>query len=166
MQEFDASARMLADIWKRFIAGDLLDGRENYGLTSQKEFGISMKTQELNLENIPCIEVKPAVFDGEDSVCNQIMRRVLCGKVGRAAFVALPEMVNHEQGRFLFQPQEILDAFLSDSITMSRLYSRYIRKIDKAYTDEEALRLLHNPIEIDLHLAADQLWLAKRLRAT
>ena len=56
IQEMDHHARFIADLWKRFVVDEEVDCRVNYGFTSKRKFGISMKIQELNYENIPVIE--------------------------------------------------------------------------------------------------------------
>ena len=56
IQEMDQHARFVADLWKRFVVDEEIDCRVNYGFTSKRKFGSSMKVQELNYENIPVIE--------------------------------------------------------------------------------------------------------------
>ena len=67
IQEMDQHARFIADLWKRFIVDEEIDCRVNYGFTSTRRFGSSMKIQELNYENISIIE------EGRDrlSACEQ-----------------------------------------------------------------------------------------------
>ena len=56
LQEMDSHGRFIADIWKRFVVDEEIDCRVNYGFTSKRKFGDSMKIQELNYENVPVIE--------------------------------------------------------------------------------------------------------------
>ena len=55
IQELDGRSRFLPDIWKRFVTGEKVDLRVNYGFTSKRIFASSMKVQGLNYENIPII---------------------------------------------------------------------------------------------------------------
>eukprot|EP00959_Pyramimonas_sp_CCMP1952_P062841 1314115-Pyramimonas_sp.AAC.1 len=56
IQECDANARMVSDIWKRFIVGEELSCRVNCGFAAQRTLGECKKDQELNYENTPVLE--------------------------------------------------------------------------------------------------------------
>ena len=49
IQGMDSHGRFIADIWKRFVVDKEIDCRVNYGFTSKRKFGDSMKVQELNV---------------------------------------------------------------------------------------------------------------------
>jgi len=163
IQEFDAHTRMLADIWKRFIVGEELHVRENYGFTAKKSFGESTKTQELNFESVPVVEQRADVFADDEPVLEQVRRREICGIMGKGTYVKDPKDVDHAHGKFLSKPQEELDSFLSDKIVASRFYERYLLPFDKDYSDNECLRMLDDLGKIDAKLVTDQTWLARKL---
>ena len=56
IQEMHSLVRFISDIWKRFVVDEEIDCRVNYGFTSKRCFGHSMKVQELNYENVPRAE--------------------------------------------------------------------------------------------------------------
>lgn len=47
---------VIDDIWKRFISGEEIFLRENYGTTRAEKFESSIKTQEINPHNVPKID--------------------------------------------------------------------------------------------------------------
>ena len=96
VQEMDQHARFISDLWKRFLVDEEVDCRVNYGFTSKRKFGSSMKVQELNYENIPVIE------DGRDSLggCDELKRRMLCLRMGKATFVPDAAAVDHSGKAF------------------------------------------------------------------
>ena len=79
----DSHGRFMADIWKRFVVDEEIDCRVNYGFTSKRKFGDSMKVQELNYENVPVIEEVRDHLKG----CEHLKRRVVCLRMGKAQFV-------------------------------------------------------------------------------
>ena len=48
---------------KKFVTGQEIDLRVNYGQTYKLSFGSSLKIQELNYESIPKIDIKLAAED-------------------------------------------------------------------------------------------------------
>ena len=160
IQECQADSRFLADIWKRFVVGEEIDLRVNYGFTIQVSFSESMKVWELNYENIPVIEEKKRSTGG-DPWCEQLRRRVLCLKYGQAKFVAKDE--NEAEGKFLRIPPGELERFCNDPVTHSLLFKEYLFPFMKDHTIEEAAAALDDPASIAHELEADIAWLAQRL---
>ena len=101
---------MISDIWKRFIVGEELSCRVNYGFTVQRTFGECKKDQELNYENIPVLEETGGT---RKKLCEQLERRIICSRMGKATFVHSDDDVCHEEGCFKKIPQDTLDEFLS-----------------------------------------------------
>ena len=78
-----------------------------------------MKIQELNFENIPTIE------ECKDRLqaCEQLKRRIVCFRMGKARFVLDENQVDHKQGIFLLIPQDELVPFLTHPLTASVFFS-------------------------------------------
>ncbi|CAL1159484.1 unnamed protein product [Cladocopium goreaui] len=114
IQEMDQHARFVADLWKRFIVDEEIDCRVNYGFTSKRRFGSSMKVQELNFENIPTIE------ECRDRLqaCEHLKRRIVCFRMGKARFVLDDHAVNYEHGVFRLIPQDELENSLDECLKM------------------------------------------------
>ena len=96
IQEMDHHARFIADLWKRFVVDEEVDCRVNYGFTSKRKFGISMKIQELNYENIPVIEE----CGDRRKCCDQLKRRVVCVRLGKGVFTSDDDQVDPAKGVF------------------------------------------------------------------
>ena len=65
-----------------------------------------METQETNYESIPIIEAKRTVFSEDDTVCDQIERRIICGRLGKATFVKTEDEVSHAVGNLYSSTKE------------------------------------------------------------
>ena len=78
IQEVDEGSKFIADLRKRFIDGEEIDTRVNYGFTCKREFGRSLKIQELNYENIPVVEERR--MPDSDEACRQLKRRVISAR--------------------------------------------------------------------------------------
>ena len=159
IQEMDQHARFISDLWKRFVVDEEVDCRVNYGFTSKRRFGSSMKVQELNYENIPIIE------DGRDSVrgCDQLKRRVLCLRMGKATFVPDAAAVDHSQGIFKLIPQDELVPFLTHPLTASIYFREWCLPFFQENSIQECLQMILNPKSIHPDLERDTAWLASRL---
>ena len=162
IQEFNNDRRIISDIWKRFVSGEDIDLRVNYGFTVKLSFGSSMKIQELNYECIPIIEEKTSCTKN-DEYCNQLKRRVICAKIGKGTLVHNPEEVNHEEGMFLYIPQDELEEFLSDKVTASLFFKYYCMPFFKKYSLDDCKKMVNNLDSIDNQLELDTVWLAKKL---
>ena len=159
IQEMDQKGHFHADIWKRFVVGEDIDCRVNYGFTSKRRFGESMKIQELNYDHIPVIE------EARDRTkcCQQLQRRVACVRMGKGRFVVDPAEVDVENGIFLLIPQDELAAFLSSPITAAIYLREYCVPFFKETSLEEALQMINDVGSIHPDLQRDTLWLASRL---
>lgn len=155
----DHHCRFIADLWKRFVADEEIDCRVNYGFTSKRKFGDSLKVHELNYENIPVIE------ESRDRIkaCDQIKRRVICWRMGTATFTANPEEVNHDNGIYLLIPQDELKNFLLDPLTSSVYFRDWCLPLFRENSLPECLRCLSDLAHIDSQLEEDTAWLAGRL---
>ena len=160
IQEFTKSKSIVSDIWKRFISGEPIDSRVNYGFTAKLSFGMSMKIQELNFENIPVIEEKSG---NNLEYCNQLKRRVICAIVGKGTLVHDEDQVDRSAGRFLYIPQDELVGFLSDPLTASLYFKLYCIPFFKKYSVTQCKNMVNNLSLIDPQLETDTVWLAKNL---
>ena len=83
-----------------------------------------MKIQEVNEVNIPKMDFKISPEQFKDH-CQQLMRRVICARVGKARYVSDENKVDHLNGIYLHIPQQKLTDFLKDPMT-GNIYLRYI----------------------------------------
>ncbi|CAK0861635.1 unnamed protein product, partial [Prorocentrum cordatum] len=160
IQECDANARMVSDIWKRFIVAEELSCRVNYGFTVQRTFGECKKDQELNYENIPVLEKTGGT---RKKLCEQLERRIRCSRMGKATFVHSDDDVCHEEGRFKKIPQDTLDEFLSRPWVVARFLHKYLRPFARNYTPNESLVMLDDIKSLSTEMHRDLVWLASRL---
>ena len=99
IQENDEKHGIIPDIWKRLPEGEEFDHRVNYGFTSKRSYEESMKGHEFNFKNCPVSEQK-GLADGDDEPFEAVRRRIVCGRMGKAAYVAEDCDVNHAEGRY------------------------------------------------------------------
>ena len=159
IQEMDQNACFISDLWKRFVVDEEVDCRVNYGFTSKRRFGSSMKIQELNYESIPVIE------DGRDSVqgCDQLKRRVICLRMGKATFVPDAAAVDHSQSIFKLIPQDELVPFLTHPLTASIYFREWCFPFFEENDIQECLQMILNPKSIHPELETNTSWPATRL---
>ena len=159
IQEMDSHGRFIADIWKRFVVDEEIDCRVNYGFTSKRKFGDSMKIQELNYENVPVIEeVRDRL-----KACEHLKRRVVCLRMGKAQFVTDMDQVDHEKGIYKLLPQDELIAFLSHPLTASLYFRDWCLPFFSENTMDECLQMIANLGLVHPDLVTDTEWLANRL---
>ena len=165
-----AKRRFKTDIWKRFIVGEEIDCRVNFGFTAKRTFGESMKVQECNYENIPVIEQKAKRDRSDDSPAEQIHRRVICSKVGKGVFTQDPTKVDTSKGVFQSVPLDELASFLADPVTSALFLQMYCVPFFKEYAIEDCVRMIEDLSFLDESTGStfveDTLWLAKRLSGT
>ncbi|CAE7726165.1 unnamed protein product [Symbiodinium sp. CCMP2592] len=159
IQEMDQRAHFHADIWKRFVVNEDIDCRVNYGFTTKRRFGDSLKVQELNYDNIPVIE---EARDRNKS-CQQLERRVVCVRMGKGKFTAAENEVDPEKGVFLLLSQEELSSLLSHEVTAALYLREYCIPFFQETSLEEALNMINNLGEVHADLLSDTKWLASRL---
>ncbi|CAL1131577.1 unnamed protein product, partial [Cladocopium goreaui] len=159
IQEMDQHARFVADLWKRFIVDEEIDCRVNYGFTSKRRFGSSMKVQELNFENIPTIE------ECRDRLqaCEHLKRRIVCFRMGKARFVLDDHAVNYEHGVFRLIPQDELVPFLTHPATASCFFRDWCLPFFQENSLDECLKMILDLSHVHEDLVNDTNWLASRL---
>ena len=79
----------------------------------------SMKIQELNHENIPTIEES----GDPNRSCDQLKRRIVCARLGKATFTPDESVVNQTKGIYKLIPEDTLTFYLSHPVTAA-LYLR------------------------------------------
>ena len=156
IQEMDEKSRFIADIWKRFVVNEELDLRVNYGFTVKRTFGASMKVQELNYENIPTIEESG---DRRRS-CEQLKRRVVCVRLGKATFTTDENLVDHAKGIYKLLSQDTLTFYLSHPITAALFLREWCVPFFKENTVDECLAMIQDLGSVHADLVADTDWLA------
>ncbi|CAL1142580.1 unnamed protein product [Cladocopium goreaui] len=157
IQEMDQHARFVADLWKRFIVDEEIDCRVNYGFTSKRRFGSSMKVQELNFENIPTIE------ECRDRLQACLKRRIVCFRMGKARFVLDDHAVNYEHGVFRLIPQDELVPFLTHPATASCFFRDWCLPFFQENSLDECLKMILDLSHVHEDLVNDTNWLASRL---
>ena len=138
IQEMDQHARFIADLWKCFVVDEEVDCRVNYGFTTKRRFGSSMKIQEMNYENIPVIE------EGRDRLkaCEQLKRRVVCCRMGKARFVLNDTEVDPARVVSPLIPQDELVPFLSHLLAASIFFCEWCLPFFQENTIEECLGMI------------------------
>ncbi|CAK0838509.1 unnamed protein product [Prorocentrum cordatum] len=139
--ECDANAHMVSDIWKRFIVGEELSCRDLRRM---------QKDQELNYENIP---VLAETGTSRNKLREQLERRIICSRMGKATFVHNEEDI----------PQDTLDEFLSHPWIAARFLHKYLRPFAKKCTGHDSLVMLDNIKALSTEMYKDLAWLASRL---
>ena len=156
IQEMDHHARFIADLWKRFVVDEEIDCRVNYGFTSKRKFGVSMKIQELNYENIPVIEE----CGDRRKCCEQLKRRVVCVRLGKGSFTSDYARVDPANGIFKLIPQDELSAFLSHPVTAAIYFRDWCLPFFQENSLQDSLTLINNLGSVSDLLEADTVWLA------
>ena len=156
IQEMDHHARFIADLWKRFVVDEEVDCRVNYGFTSKRKFGISMKIQELNYENIPVIEE----CGDRRKCCDQLKRRVVCVRLGKGVFTSDDDQVDPAKGVFKLIAQDELSAFLSHPVTAAIYFREWCLPFFKENTLQDSLAMINNLASVSKLLEIDTTWLA------
>ena len=159
IQEMDHHARFIADLWKRFVVDEEVDCRVNYGFTSKRRFGISMKIQELNYENIPVIEE----CGDRRKCCDQLKRRVVCVRLGKGVFTSDDARIDPAQGIFKLIPQDELSTFLSHPVTAAIYFRDWCLKFFSENSLQDSLGMINNLGSVSDLLELDTTWLASCL---
>ncbi|CAE7791620.1 unnamed protein product [Symbiodinium sp. CCMP2592] len=159
IQEMDTKVRFLSDIWKRFIVDEEIDCRVNYGFTTKRRFGTSLKIQEVNYENVPVIEESRDM----NKACEQLRRRVVCIRMGNATYTPNPAEVDHKNGLYLLIPQDELTSFLRHPVTAALYLREWCLPFFQENSLADCLKMLHDLKSIDDRLEADTQWLAAKL---
>ncbi|CAE7706700.1 unnamed protein product [Symbiodinium sp. CCMP2592] len=159
IQEMDHKSSFHADLWKRFVVDEDIDCRVNYGFTTKRKFGESLKVQELNYDNIPTIEEAR----DRNKCCQQLERRIVCLRMGKGKLVSDVNEVDTDNGVFLLIPQDELSAFLSHEITAALFLREYCIPFFQETSLAESLRMINDLAGVHADLVRDTKWLASRL---
>ena len=159
IQEMDSKVRFISEIWKRFVVDEEIDCRVNYGFTTKRRFGTSMKIQELNYENVPVIEESKDI----NKACEQLRRRVVCIRTGTSTYTLNPNEVDHDRGIYLLIPQEELASDLRHPVTASLYLRDWCLPFFRENPVGECLTMLHDLRSISDKLEMDTQWLAAKL---
>ena len=160
LQEMKKRTNFESDIWKRWVAGEEIDVRCNFGQTQKLSFGGSMKVQDCNFENIPIIERKATTDADQKDYCEQIYRRVICAVVGKATLTEDADKVDEDKGVFLKLPPNVLAQFLEDRVTAGLFMREYCVEFWKNYGLDGCEKLLATPPEA---LRSTTEWLSRKL---
>ena len=115
--------KFLPDMWKRFVVGEEIDLRVNYGFTAKRRFAESIKTQECNYNSIPIIEM--AKDDGKEDTTKKgeaLKRRILCCRYGKGTSVVNDEDVDPAIGKFKKMTDDELSELVTDPIFSARFF--------------------------------------------
>lgn len=98
-----------------------------------------------------------------DHACEQLRRRIICLRMGKASFTDDPDLVDEENGVFLKLPQDFLTKILSDPVTCALCVREVLIPFFKEYDVAECLKHISNLGLISQELVVDQNWLSRRL---
>ena len=114
---------------------------------------------------MPVIEVKKGPSNDptdENSPANQVLRRIVCGRMGKAKFVS--ENPDHSAGRFMQIDRQTIVSMLEDPITHSLYFHDYVLPFALEYHEtEDLVKFFQNPKMVANQLHDDTLWAAKVL---
>ena len=115
-KETKNSKQFNLDVWKRFVVGEELIVRANFGFSAEVKFHGMKKQQSCQYDDVPLMKDLSTVSrhkgaasstdadamkpKGKDPTTS-FARRVGGASLGKAQLVTDPEMVNHQEGRFL-----------------------------------------------------------------
>ena len=77
VQEVDRRACFLGDLFKRWVVGEEIDLRVNFGFTVKRSFDEARKVIEVNYQNLPTIECVPRQEGEEQCPTDAMPRRLI-----------------------------------------------------------------------------------------
>ena len=98
-----------------------------------------------------------------EKTCEQLRRRILCFRMGKATFVDRPEDVDEANGKFLKIPQDELTAFFDNRVVATVLLQDYCFRFFVENPVSSCLRYINDPSLVSDELVSDRNWLAMRL---
>ena len=161
-QEASNSTPVNSDYYKKFVVGETIALRQNYEKTRQENFSGAIKIQEVNEVNIPVMDFKVCREQFAEH-SEQLKRRVICARVGRARYVKDPEEVDHAAGKFLYIPQQKLADFLSDPMTGNIFLVCVCVPAFKQKSIAAAQQLVSDPGKISKRFETDTEWLVSKM---
>ena len=164
------------DLLKRFIAGEELIVRANYGFSNVVRFHKMKKQQSANFDDVgamvtvarsvACPAIKRAGEDNEKkphkkASTESLGRRCLAAAVGLASLVT--EGVCHEEGRFLKMPSDILESVLASPAAAHVYFREILERVWFDMVDEAAIVATLDPDSLDDHMASSSKWYVDRV---
>ena len=92
------------DIWKRFVVGEPIDVRCNFGLTVKMKFKGMKRQQSINYTDIPKM-----VATKEKVLPKNLCRRTLAAELGKAKLVGATGVADEAQGVFAKVPPNVME---------------------------------------------------------
>lgn len=175
-KEIKDSKTFNVDVWKRFIAGEELIVRANFGFSAEVKFRGMKKQQSCNYDDVPVVKRissgsgQSSVSAGNDSErkdpTHSFGRRVIAASVGLAKLVQTQGETCAEEGRFLKVPTEELEAILSCTAAHTIYFRDVLEPVWNEYEGlEDPVRTLDIAYADDNMKAATE-WLQQRLCGT
>ena len=162
------------DVVKRFVAGEELIVRANFGFSSEVRFDRMKKHQSCN-----CVDVNPMISVPKSMACPQareevksvakksptdsIGRRFLASAVGLATLVSVFFEVCHEEGRFLKNSVDILEGILSSSAASHVYFCEILQPAWDELGGEAVLISVLQPEIFKEHMRSSTDWYVRRV---
>ena len=166
------------DVWKRFVVGEELIVRANFGFSTQVCYKPMKKQQSCQFDDVPPMKnlahgAKPAAATEDEKpegaktshkkATDSFARRVLGAAVGKAQLVSSAEMVNHDEGRFLKGDSHSLEKILASPVAHHIYFREILEPTWNEYeSPAEAARIL-DPETVDDTLQNSTQWLFQKL---
>ena len=145
------------DIWKRFVVGEEIDIRCNFGQTAKVRFRGMKKHQDANPLDLPRVTSSSGTI-----APTNLVRRIIAALVGKAKLVANQEDANPDEGIFWKIPQDKFEEILNNPVVATLFLREYLLPIWADYGDERLQAVMSwDSLAPELRVATD--WLCERL---
>ncbi|CAK0830227.1 unnamed protein product, partial [Prorocentrum cordatum] len=170
-----ANVRINVDVLKRFIAGEEMIARANFGFSSEVRYNKMKKQQSCNYDDVSPIMSIPRSVAAQDlevrgeegaprkSPTESVDRRYLASAVGLATLVIDSKDVDHENGRFLKIASDILENILACPAGAHVYFREILQPTWDALGDTSAIVSTLEPDNLDEHMKVSTRWYIQRL---
>ena len=170
-----ANVRINVDVLKRFIAGEEMIVRANFGFSSEVRFNKMKKQQSCNYDDVSPIMSLPRSVAAQDlevrgeeaaprkSPTESVDRRYVTSAVGLATLVIDSKDVDHENGRFLKIASDILENILACPAGAHVYFREILQPTWDALGDTSAIVSTLEPENLDDHMKVSTRWYIQRL---
>ena len=104
IDESEGNTQFEYDIWKRFVVGEPVDVRCNFGQTVKMKFKGMKRQQSINYTDIPKM-----VATKEKVLPKNLCRRTLAAELGKAKLVGATGVADEAQGVFAKVPPNVME---------------------------------------------------------
>ena len=171
-----ATNKYNVDVLKRFIVGEELIVRANFGFSTEVRFDRMKKQQSCNYDDVgvmisipKCVALpQPKTDDSktpgkQKSPTESLGRRFLASAVGLATLVTDPVQTCHDEGRFLKMPSDMLENVFASNVAAHVYFNEILQPAWNDLGDEAAIVGLLAPDALDAHMKSSCNWYVQRV---